>query len=154
MFSWVGHLFILNRKLQSFSLPSWRLPKGSRVRSAKCSDFRFSLSRPRIEGLKPLSFPPLWLLSWFSLRCPKSSDVWCEVLPLACINLFPFRRCGWESCPASDVQIRSTSVLIFSSPRFHTTLALFFPSLQLGEPFPVRCQSLPRAVSDLPAQKA
>ena len=89
MFSWVGHLFILNRKLQYFSLPPWWLPKGSCVWSAKCSDFRFSLSRPWIEGLKLPSFSPLWLLKWFSLWCPKSFDVRCEVLPLVCINLFP-----------------------------------------------------------------
>ena len=144
----------MNRKLQSFSLPPWRLLKGSCVRSAKCSDFQFSLSRPQIEGLKPPSFPPLWLLRRFILRCPKSSDVRCEVVPLACINLFPFRRCGWESRPASDVQSRPTSVLSFSSLRFHTTLALFFPPLQLGEPFPVRYQSLLRVVLDLPTQKA
>ena len=154
MFSWVGHLFILNRNLQSFSLPSWQLPKGSCVRSAKCFDFRFSLSRPRIEGLKPPYFLPLRLLKRFSLRCPKSSDVRCEVLPLACFNFFPFRRCGWESRPASNVQSRPASNLSLSSLRFHTTLALFFPPLQLGEPFLVQCQSLPRAVSDLPAQKA
>ena len=154
MFSWFGHLFILNQNLQSFSLPPWRLPKGSCVRSAKCSDFWFSLSRPRIEGLKPLSFPPLRILKRFSLRCPKSSDVRCEVLPLMCFNFFPFHRCGWESRLASGVQSRPTSDLSFASPRFHTTLALFFPPLQLGEPFPVRCQSLPRVVSDLPTQKA